>query len=164
MPESKLEWVDDSVSPAFARSPSALPALYLPVMHDWVRGYRIARMDDIWMSYALRAIADARGEAVTCGPPLVRQERNPHNFLADLATELAGYLLTERLVGYLREFRSSGGDYLDAYLELIYHLRESIESDRELDRPEREYLRQLILGMAAWHGAVAEILGSRSST
>ena len=142
---------------------AALPALYLPVMHDWVRGYRIARMDDIWMSYALRAIADARGEAVSYGPPLVRQERNPHNFLADLATELAGYLLTERLIEYLRQFKSAAGSWLDAYLDLIYHLRECVESDQELERPDREYLRQLTLGMAAWHAAAADILGNRAS-
>jgi len=134
-----------------------LPAMYLPVMGDAVGGYRVRRMDDVWMSYFLRAIADARGESVLYGPPLVVQNRNPHNPLADLTGELAGYLLTERLVGYLRRFRSEANTYQGAYLDLIHHLRDSAEADAELDPPQREYLRQLTLGMAAWHTAVADV-------
>ena len=137
----------------------ALPAMYLPVMHDRIRGYRITRMDDIWMSYFLRAIADQRGESVTYGPPLVYQERNPHNFVTDLSRELAGYILSERLAVYLRDFKTSEADYLGAYLDLIYHLRDAALEDPEIEDPEREYLRQLTLGMAAWHQTIAEILG-----
>ncbi|NQU25429.1 MAG: hypothetical protein HQ567_29440 [Candidatus Nealsonbacteria bacterium] len=144
---------------------SLLPAMYLPVMLDPVRGYRIGRMDDIWMSYFVRAIADRQGDAVTgndtvlYGPPLVTQKRNPHDHLADLTEELAGYLLTERLVEYLRRFDTAETTYAAAYLDLIYHLRDAAETDAKLDRAEREYFRLLTLGMAAWHGAVAEIVG-----
>jgi len=136
---------------------SLLPVMYLPVMLDPIRGYRIGRMDDIWMSYFLRTIADGRGDYVLCGPPLVQQKRNPHDHLADLTQELPGYLLTERLVEYLRQFSTGSSTYQAAYLDLIYHLRESAEADAGLGEPEREYLRQLTLGMAAWHAAVAEI-------
>lgn len=136
----------------------ALPAMYLPVMHDRIRGYRISRMDDIWMSYFLRAIADLRGDAVTYGSPLVVQERNPHHLLADLSEELPGYVLTEHIAGYLRKFQTGAGTYADAYLDLIYHLRECAEADPQLDIPEREYLRSLTLGMAAWHGCAAAIV------
>jgi hypothetical protein len=138
---------------------SVLPAMWLPVMHDRVRGYRITRMDDIWMSFFVRAIADGRGDSVIYGPPLVMQERNPHNFLTDLSRELAGYIITERLVGYLREFRTTATTYLGGYLDLIYHLRDASGSDETLEVPEREYLRQLTLGMAAWHAAIADIRG-----
>jgi len=133
---------------------SLLPAMYLPVMLDPVRGYRIGRMDDIWMSYFLRAIADAFGDSVLCGPPLVVQKRNPHDHLTDLTQELAGYILTERLIGYLRQFATSEKTYRAAYLDLTYHLRDSAEADPNLDDSQREYLRQLTLGMAAWHAAV----------
>jgi len=135
-----------------------LPVLYLPVMHDWMRGYRVTRMDDIWMSYFLRTLADPRGDSVTCGPPLLRQERNPHDFVSDLSRELGGYILTEKLVGYLRSFRCREVDYLEAYLDLIYHLRDCWEADETLERPEREYFRQLTLGMAAWYGAMSEVV------
>jgi len=136
---------------------SALAAMYLPVMLDPIGGCRIGRMDDIWMSYFLRVIADGRGESILHGPPLVVQKRNPHDRLADLAEELPGYLLTERLVEYLRGFKGEKESYRKAYLELIYHLRESAEADARLDGPQREYLRRLTQGMAAWHAAAAEI-------
>lgn len=141
---------------------SVLPALYLPVMHDWLRGYRVTRMDDIWMSYFLRAIADGRNELVAYGAPLVRQERNPHSMLTDLSRELGGYILTEPVVDYLKRFHAASTSYHEAYLELTYHLRDAVEADADLETPEREYLRQLTLGMAAWHDAISEILRSRS--
>ncbi len=143
---------------------SLLPAMYLPVMLDPIRGYRLGRMDDIWMSYFLRAIADLRGESVLYGPPLVVQKRNPHNHLADLTQELAGYLLTERLVAYLRQFSTTAATYQGVYLDLIYHLRDSAEADEQLDEPQREYLRQLTLGMAAWHAATETVTNTPSES
>jgi hypothetical protein len=89
----------------------------------------------------------------------VVQDRNPHDFLHDLSQELGGYLLTETLVEYLRGFRTSESDYHGAYLDLIYHLRASAESDSQLERPEQEYFRLMLLGMAAWHSAVGDVLG-----
>jgi hypothetical protein len=136
-----------------------LPAMYLVVMHDFFRGYRIGRLDDIWMSYFLRALADQLGDAVLYGPPLVVQDRNPHNFTRDLAEELGGYLLTEKLVEYLRAFRTGATDYLAGYLDLIYHLRDAVEADTSLEAVEREYFRQMTLGMASWHAAIADIWG-----
>jgi len=139
---------------------AVLPAMYLVVMLDMVRGYRLGRLDDIWMSYFVRAVADQLGDSMLYGPPLVAQHRNPHNFVRDLSEELAGYILTEKIVAYLRTFRTGQRSYLGAYLDLIYHLKEAVEGDAGLETPEREYLRQMVLGMAAWHGAVADIWGT----
>jgi hypothetical protein len=143
---------------------ATLPAMYLVVMLDTIRGYRIGRLDDIWMSYFIRAIADQLGDAVLYGPPLVVQDRNPHNFVRDLSEELAGYILTEKLIEYLRAFQTGVRDYLEGYLDLIYHLKDKAEADRSLETPEREYFRSLTLGMAAWHGAVADIWGAARPT
>ncbi len=140
---------------------ATLPAMYLVVMLDMVRGYKIGRLDDIWMSYFVRAIADQLGDAVLYGPPLVVQDRNPHNFVRDLSEELSGYILTEKLVEYLRAFKTGARDYLGAYLDLIYHLKDQAEGDRGLETPEREYFRSMALGMAAWHAAVADVWGKR---
>lgn len=136
---------------------SILPAAWLPVMHDPVKGYRIDRFDDIWMSYFVRAIGDGRGETVAYGPPMVRQTRNPHNYVNDLAGELAGYLLTEWLVVQLRAFRTAAADWADAYLDLIYFLRDRSERDAKLEEAHREYLRLLLLGMAAWLDAIRDL-------
>jgi hypothetical protein len=140
---------------------STLPAMYLVVMLDFYRGYRVGRLDDIWMAYFVRAIADQLGESVVYGPPLVVQDRNPHNFTHDLSEELGGYLLTEKLVRYLREFKTGAKDYLGGYLDLTYHLRNAIEGDRALDDGAREYFRVMTVGMAAWQEAVADLSGGR---
>jgi hypothetical protein len=140
-----------------------LPAMYLVVMHDFYRGYRIGRLDDIWMSYFLRAIADQLGDAILYGPPLVIQDRNPHNFTRDLAEELGGYILTEKITEYLRKFQTDNWTYFEAYLDLIYHLRDVVECDAKLEPADREYFRQMTLGMAAWHAAVADVWGWRPS-
>jgi len=136
---------------------SVLPAMYLVTMLDTVRQRRIGRMDDIWMSYFVRAIGDRLGGAVTYGPPLVVQDRNPHDYVRDLSEEIAGYELTEWLVERLRAFDTTETTWSGAYLDLIYHLREAGEDDPDLPAPERDYLRQVLLGMAAWHGAVADL-------
>lgn len=137
-----------------------LPAMYLVVMCDLLRGYPVGRLDDIWMSYFMRAIADQIGDSVAYGAPLVVQDRNPHNFLVDLTQELGGYILTERLVEYLRDFRTEARTYPAAYLDLIYHLRDRAEADDRLERPEKEYIRPMLLGMAAWHAAVVDVLAA----
>jgi hypothetical protein len=139
-----------------------LPAMYLVVMLDYYRGYRIGRLDDIWMSYFVRAVADQLGENVLYGPPLVTQDRNPHNFVKDLSEELGGYILTERLVDWLRTFKTGSKNWLDATLDLTYHLQASAEADKSLDDAGREYIRVMTVGLAAWHAAVADIQrGSR---
>ncbi|HJZ87729.1 MAG TPA: hypothetical protein VKN99_21285 [Polyangia bacterium] len=138
---------------------STLPAMYLVVMLDYFRGYRIGRLDDIWMSYFVRAIGDQLGEHVSYGSPLVVQDRNPHNFVKDLSEELGGYILTELLCGWLREFRTGARTWLDAYLDLTYHL--AAMADQVPDDATREYFRVMTVGMAAWQGAVAEVLQAR---
>jgi hypothetical protein len=112
------------------------------------------------MSYFFRAIGDAVGDHVQYGPPLSIQKRNPHNYVKDLAEELPGYMLTERLVAYLRDFRPAGCSYGDAYLHLIHHLRERSAADGDLEVAEREYLRSMTLGMASWHTTLRDVMGS----
>jgi len=127
-------------------------------MLDMFRGYRIGRLDDIWMSYFVRAIADRFGDVVAYGPPLVRQDRNPHNIVRDLSEELGGYMLTEHLVKYLRSFQTTATTYSEAYLDLIHHLREMIHIDTSLDDDERHYFRGTLIGMGAWQQACREML------
>lgn len=140
---------------------STLPAMYLVMMLDSLRGYRIGRLDDIWMSYFIRAIGDRLGQSVVYGDPLVIQDRNPHDFVVDLSQELGGYVLTETIVRYLRDFETTETTWAGAYLDLIHHLRERSEGDEALELPEREYLRNMAIGMAAWYEATTDILGVR---
>ena len=44
---------------------------------------KVGRYDDIWAGYAVLAIADHLDHATMFGFPLVKQERNPHNYFKD---------------------------------------------------------------------------------
>jgi hypothetical protein len=66
--------------------------------------------------------------------------------------------LTERLITYLRDFRTKSRTRGTAYLDLMYHLRARTEADVALERPEREYLRTLLFGMAAWWLVACDVL------
>ncbi|MFB0566529.1 MAG: hypothetical protein ACETWK_12745 [Candidatus Aminicenantaceae bacterium] len=139
-----------------------LPVMYLIMMGGFFRGYRMGRYDDIWMGYFLRAIADQLNDTVSYGAPLVKQERNPHHLVKDISEELGGYILTEWIIEKLRSFKTTEKDYLGAYLDLIYYLRNTIESDDSLNFHENEYLRSVTIGMVAWYDAVRDILQAGS--
>lgn len=78
----------------------------------------VGRMDDIWASYIARAVMDPLGYRVCYGEPAVRQERNPHNLLADLKGEMIGYEHTMELTDHLRfrsQFLTASDTIHDAY-------------------------------------------------
>jgi len=65
--------------------PDAFELLYLP-------SYCSFRMTDIWRSFIAQRIAWLNGWAILFHEPTMRQERNVHNLLRDLADEIPGYL------------------------------------------------------------------------
>jgi len=72
----------------------AFPLLYLPVHCPF-------RMTDIWRSFVAQRIAWANDWRILHSSPTVRQERNPHDLMADFSDEIAGYknnhLIVEKL-------------------------------------------------------------------
>ncbi len=65
--------------------PDVFELLYLP-------SYCSFRMTDIWRSFIAQRIAWLNNWAILFHEPTVRQERNVHNLLRDLADEIPGYL------------------------------------------------------------------------
>lgn len=86
----------------------------------------VGRMDDIWMSYIARAIMDRIGYRVCYGEPLVRQERNSHDLLADLKGEMIGYEHTFEFTEHLRRWSQAvtitGQDLPTLYEMATYNL------------------------------------------
>jgi hypothetical protein len=66
----------------------------------------VGRYDDIWASYLMRAIMDARNDVVAYGEPLVRQVRNEHDLFKDLDAELFGMRHNIEVVKSLRHIKS----------------------------------------------------------
>lgn len=134
----------------------AIPAYYYIRMGFPLRGMRIDRFGDIWSGYFLQACARAVGEAVRVGAPVADHHRQTHNLFLDLHQELAGIVLTEDLLPWLRELRLSSATYFEAYAELADAIAQ--QADRFTgfiwDDGGREFLRETAGHMQTWLGAV----------
>ncbi len=91
----------DSFAPLNAQA-----ALFLEQESLWMTFLPVTvhgRVADIWRGYVAQRLAREVGKRMLFTPPLVRQERNPHNFLADMQGESDLYLRSDALlqVGYL---------------------------------------------------------------
>ena len=135
-----------------------LPCAYLPVMGDSIDGMKIDRYDDIWSSYFAEKIIKHLGDFVTFGQPLVRQDRNPHDYLRDLTGELPGMILTDKLILTLERIELSENSYFDCYHELIEKLREEICKSATYTYSEKVYFLKLTDGMSVWQNVVEQIL------
>jgi hypothetical protein len=67
----------------------------------WFMMPGVGRMDDIYASLIVQRVARDRGYHVHFGPPLVYQQRNPHNLVADLRAEIDGYENVRKLAALL---------------------------------------------------------------
>lgn len=84
----------------FNSQATAFRAELSPLMMMWPA---VGRFDDIWASYAMRAVMDYIGLYVQYGVPLVDQKRNPHNLIRDLKDEMFGYEHTLELTRAMRQ-------------------------------------------------------------
>lgn len=119
----------------------SIPAYFLSPM--------IGRYDDIWASYVLKHIADHLGDSIVFGEPLVRQERNPHNYWKDLDQERQGHALTLRFVEALSKIRLKGKTYAACYSEIVEKFGNVLESTPVSD-VERRFINGMREGMRIW--------------
>jgi hypothetical protein len=65
------------------------------------------RVSDIWRSYLVQRLLWDTGLRLAFAPPLVRQDRNVHNYIADFNAERQLYLQTEKFLEFLGSWESS---------------------------------------------------------
>ncbi len=88
--------------------------LYLP-------SYCSFRMTDIWRSFIAQRIAWLNGWAILFHEPTMRQERNVHNLLRDLADEIPGYLHNSEICEALESLPlESGVEKIGDNLKVCY--------------------------------------------
>uniref|UniRef100_A0A6U4M738 Uncharacterized protein n=1 Tax=Hemiselmis andersenii TaxID=464988 RepID=A0A6U4M738_HEMAN len=80
---------------------------------------RVGRYDDIWASYLCLAIMDHFNDAVMFGYPIVKQERNPHNYFKDHMAERHGLEFTQTFCRWLRAIKLKGTTYLECLSEVL---------------------------------------------
>jgi hypothetical protein len=79
----------------------------------------MGRYDDIWAAYISERIMRESGYHVHFGRPIVWQERNPHNLLADLKNEILGMEHTRRFCEDLDSMDLGDGSLTDKLFRLF---------------------------------------------
>lgn len=137
-----------------------LPAMFLLTLKtspgSVLKGNNNFRYDDIWMSYFLKAILDHLGQFVVIGPPHVRQERNPHDFLLDLEKELLPMLWTQHFPKLLPSLTFKQVDPFSCYVELADQLV-ARGIDAGFPPPDLAVLKECVEGMRVWLESVERI-------
>lgn len=103
---------------------AAMVAYYYVRMGQPIRGLVIDRFGDIFSGYFAQICAEAVGDRIRIGSPIMDHRRNPHNLLLDLYHELAGLMILEDLADFLAAVRPLGESYAAAYRALSRQLEE----------------------------------------
>jgi hypothetical protein len=124
-----------------------------------LRGLTIDRFGDILSGYLSQKCVKHLGHAVRVGTPVLDHRRTPHNLFKDLYHEMAGIVLIEELIPWLREVRLEGGSYLEAYESLASRIAEVAPKFTGFiwDDGGREFLTDLAASMTVWSRLVRSI-------
>ncbi len=121
-------------------------------------GLRIDRFGDILSGYLTQKVIKHQGQGIRVGTPILDHRRTPHNLFKDLYHELAGIVLVEELVPWLRELRLSGTSSLDVYAALADAIEEKSTtfSGFVWDEGGRTFLSETAHLMRTWIGIVRQ--------
>ena len=117
---------------------------------------KVGRYDDIWASYIVKHISDHLDEHIVFGAPLVKQERNPHNYWRDLDMERYGHALSLTFVNTLAEIKLEGKDYKECYAEIAQQLP-TLMAKHTLKDDEKTFLEGYFTGMKIWSGVFMKL-------
>jgi hypothetical protein len=142
---------------AFHREAAAVS--FVVIMGGELNGLKVARYDDIWMSWFLRTIMDHFGDAARYGKPVVQQNRNQHNLFRDLREELPAMEINEALIDVCRGAKFTGDNYLACYRELATQIESHFAG-----HPQAAFFRHLAEQMDTWADAVEIVCPARELT
>jgi hypothetical protein len=129
-----------------------LPAYWYVRMGFPLQGMRIDRFGDILSGYFVQKCAKHMGELVRIGSPVAEHKRSPHNLFKDLYHELAGMVVIEELLPWLREVKLEGSSYAEAYAALAEAIEAQAPKFRGFvwDQGGREFLTESAACMRTW--------------
>jgi Reversibly glycosylated polypeptide len=82
----------------------------------------VGRYDDIWASYIAQRVMSEHGYLLHFGPPIVWQDRNPHNLWQNLKDEIYGMETGTRFAEDLADVTISGMAVIDALRTIHEHV------------------------------------------
>jgi hypothetical protein len=124
-----------------------------------LKGLSIDRFGDILSGYLTQKCVKHLGHAIRVGTPILDHRRTPHNLFKDLYHELAGIVLLEEFIPWLREVPLEGTTYLAAYESLAGRIAEGADRFAGFiwDDGGREFLREMSRSMQIWSHLVRRI-------
>jgi len=136
-----------------------MPAYYYVRMGFPLQGMRIDRFGDILSGYFVQKCARHLGDLVRIGSPVAEHKRSPHNLFKDLYHELAGMVVVEELLPWLREVRLDGGNYAEAYAALAEAIEAQAPKFRGFvwDQGGRDFLVDSAACMRTWLGVLRRL-------
>jgi hypothetical protein len=136
-------------------SRASLVAFYQIPMGVAESGFSIERYGDIFGGYFYEACVKHMKGTVRVGRPVVLQNRNAHDYLRDLCGELAGMIVVDGILEFLRAARLDGRSYAEAYVCLCHLLEDEIERWRETGqtRGVKAYFHRVAYCMRRWVAA-----------
>ena len=137
----------------------AMAAYYYVRMNEPMRGLVIDRFGDIFSGYFAQVCADAVGDRIRIGPPIVDHRRNPHNIFLDLFHELAGMMILEDLACFLSTIQPPVESYSLAYNTLSYKIEEfaQVQEGFIWQKECKDFFTKIARNMRIWSDVVKSI-------
>lgn len=141
---------------------AAIPAYYYVRMGYPIQGLTIDRYGDILSGYFLQKCAKHLGDGIRFGDPVAEHHRSPHNLFKDLYHELAGMVIVEDLLPWLRELKLEGSDYRQTYASLADALARDAHRFTGFvwDEGGRSFLQETATCMRQWLKVIASLEGA----
>lgn len=134
-------------------------ALARDVLPAYFLSPSIGRYDDIWAAYVVLRIADHLDHLIAFGHPIVRQDRNPHDYLRDLDKERVAMGITDRFCEALRAIELTAAEYGACLDEVVGELPKALELTLNFDAEAAAFLDRFILDLAAWRATFRRLGG-----
>ncbi len=126
-----------------------------------LQGLTIDRFGDILSGYLTQKVVKHLGQGIRVGTPILDHRRTPHNLFKDLYHELAGMVLIEEFVPWLRDAKLSGTTSLESYASLAEQMSAAAERFKGFvwDDGGRDFLYETADLMRIWIAAVRNFGG-----
>jgi hypothetical protein len=130
-------------------------AIHRDVIPAYILSPNTGRMDDIWASYVVLRLMDHFGHSVAYGHPIVRQERNPHNYFRDHEKEAQGLELGQHFTDLLRAVPLTATTYKDGMAEISTQLRTAVESMEKAE--DKQFIINLCDSLDVWKATMERL-------
>ena len=136
-----------------------IAAYYFVRMGYPLAGLPIDRYGDIFSGFLVQACMKQMGDRIRVGTPVADHRRNSHNYMRDLAGELACIFVLEDLLEWLPSARLEGKTYSETYLSLANAIDDQVEQFNGTIWTDatRGYFHQMSYCMRQWIAACRQI-------